>query len=276
MSGSRTGDRYSDATLKCLPFYVGAVNRAADAFLVEQAGPSEQNVKPDAVPFKEGRNCALLWLGEGRMARGGADVYGLFAVRIDSRPERDSEQRMREGLLPAVVARLVLDNTKGTATKTAMFALNHARPGSGFWQRIWERAAGICLSPRGGRSGGAVRLDIWEKGGGGCRSRSFSCAGQPATGFASAIIRFICWDRARDSDSKFRRERSMGLTIALGSYLEGLQTNGLDGRYLYTRYFKGLGDVLKTALDGADEMAARAEALDAKLDAAKCLTISDS
>ena len=45
--------------------------------------------------------------------------------------------------------------------------------------------------------------------------------------------------------------KKYGITIALGSYLEGFQTNGLDGRYLYTRYFKGLADVLKTALDNA-------------------------
>ena len=45
--------------------------------------------------------------------------------------------------------------------------------------------------------------------------------------------------------------KKYGLVIALGSYLEGFQTNGLDGRYLYTRYFKGLADVLKTALDRA-------------------------
>ena len=51
--GFKDGDRYSDATLKCLPFYTAAVNRSADAFLVEQAGPAEQNVKPDAVPFKD-------------------------------------------------------------------------------------------------------------------------------------------------------------------------------------------------------------------------------
>ena len=51
--GFKDGDRYSDGTLKCLPFYTAAVNRSADAFLAEQAGPSEQNVKPDAVPFKD-------------------------------------------------------------------------------------------------------------------------------------------------------------------------------------------------------------------------------
>src|SRR6185437_12566539 len=53
--GFKDGDRYSDATLRCLPFYTAAVDRSADAFLVEQAGPAEQNVKPDAVAFKEGQ-----------------------------------------------------------------------------------------------------------------------------------------------------------------------------------------------------------------------------
>src|ERR1035441_7597243 len=45
--GFKDGDRHSDATLKCLPFYTAAVNCAADAFLVEQAGPAEQNVRSE-------------------------------------------------------------------------------------------------------------------------------------------------------------------------------------------------------------------------------------
>ncbi len=63
--------------------------------------------------------------------------------------------------------------------------------------------------------------------------------------------------------------KKYGLMIALGSYLEGFQTNGLDGRYLYTRYFKGLADVLKTALNRASQVIAKSEALDKKLDSAK-------
>ena len=47
--------------------------------------------------------------------------------------------------------------------------------------------------------------------------------------------------------------KKYGINIALGSYLEGFQTNGLDGRYLYTRYFNGLADVLKTALDNSGQ-----------------------
>ena len=48
------GDRYADAPLQSLPFYIGAVSKAAEAFTAEQAGPSEANVRPDAVPFALG------------------------------------------------------------------------------------------------------------------------------------------------------------------------------------------------------------------------------
>ena len=55
-------------------------------------------------------------------------VYSPFGPIPD--PAVDTGDRMREGLLPAVIARLELDNTGGSTTRTAMFALNHARPGS--------------------------------------------------------------------------------------------------------------------------------------------------
>ena len=95
---------------------------------------------------------------------------------------------------------------------------------------------------------------------------SSSCAGPPATACANATIRFICWVPAPALDLRFRQGKKYGITIALGSYLEGFQTNGLDGRYLYTRYFKGLADVLKTALDNAGKIVASAQSLDSKLD----------
>jgi hypothetical protein len=128
--GFKDGDRHSDATLKCLPFYTAAVNRAADSFLVEQAGPAEQNVKPDAVPFMEDEfSRSYGWASDEWTAEGMTfSIYSPFGAIPD--PAVDSEQRMRDGLLPAVIARLEFDNTSGTTTRTAMFALNHARPGS--------------------------------------------------------------------------------------------------------------------------------------------------
>ena len=245
------------------------MNRAADAFLVEQAGPSEQNVKPDAEPFATDEIArSYSWATDEWRADGLTfTVYSPFGPIPD--PAADSEERMREGLLPAVVARLVLDNTKGTETETAMFALNHARPGS----RILEDGLGA------GRLGFAFRreagaaAELWDW-----------TTGKRAEADAEPFV-FMRWSASDGVRERYNpvhllgscpgfgfevpAGKKYGLTIALGSYLEGAQTNGMDGKYLYARYYKGLGDVLKTTLDGADEMAARAEALDAKLDAAK-------
>lgn len=268
--GFKEGDRHSTATLKCLPFYVGAVNRAADAFLVEQAGPSEQNVKPDAEPFKAGEFersygwCTDEWRADGLTFT----VYSPFGPIPD--PANDTEPQMRKGLLPAVVARLTFDNTKGTTTKTAMFALNHARPGT----RILEENLGA------GRLGFAFRRES----GGAAELFDFTSneAGTKASVDPFVFMRWSASDGVRErynpvhllgSCPGFGFEvppgKKYGLVIALGSFLEGFQTNGLDGRYLYTRYYSGLADVLKAALNRASDLMAQAEERDQKLDSAK-------
>jgi xylan 1,4-beta-xylosidase len=265
--GFKDGDRYSDATLRCLPFYTAAVDRSADAFLVEQAGPAEQNVKPDAVAFKEGQfSRSYGWASDQWLADGlSFTVYSPFGAIPD--PAVESDQRMREGLLPAVIARLELDNTSGTATRTAMFALNHARPGS----RILEDDLGkrrVAFAFRREAGGAAELFDFTSS--------------QKGVKIDAAPFIFMRWsasDGVRERHNPVHllgscpgfgfevpAGKKYGITIALGSYLEGFQTNGLDGRYLYTRYFKGLADVLKMALDNAGKIVSSAHALDSKLD----------
>jgi len=267
--GFKDGDRYSDGTLKCLPFYTAAVNRSADAFLVDQAGPSEQNVKPDAVPFKDSEIARRYgWASDQWSAEGlSFTVYSPFESIPD--PSVDSEERMRAGLLPAVIARLELDNTKGTATKTAMFALNHARPGS----RTLPDNLGS------GRVGFAFRREA----GGAAELLDFTSSAdvEKIEGGPFLFMRWSASDGVRERHNPVHllgscpgfgfevpAGKKYGINIALGSYLEGFQTNGLDGRYLYTRYFNGLSDVLKTALDNSASMIAQAQATDSKLDAA--------
>jgi hypothetical protein len=266
--GFKDGDRHSDETLKCLPFYTAAVNRAADAFLVEQAGPSEQNVKPDAVPFKDSEiTRSYSWASDRWAAEGlGFTVYSPFGPIPD--PAVVNKRRMREGLLPAVIARLEFDNTKGSTTRTAMFALNHARPGS----RILEDDLGA------GRLGFAFRREA----GGAAELLDFtsSAKGVKTDAQPFAFMRWSASDGVRERHNPIHllgscpgfgfevpAGKKYGLTIALGSYLEGFQTNGLDARYLYTRYFKSLADVLKLALDNSTKIVAAAQALDKKLDA---------
>ena len=267
--GFKDGDRHSSATLNCLPFYTAAVSRAADAFLVEQAGPSEANVLPDALPFSASEiSRSYGWASDQWTAQGlSFSVFSPFSPIPD--PAVASNQQMRQGLLPAVIARLELDNTAGAETKTAMFALNHARPGS----RILNDDLGS------GRFAFAFRREA----GGAAELRDFTSSEDGVVIETQPFV-FMRWsasDGVRERHNPvhllgscpgFGFEvppgKKYGITIALGSYLEGFQTNGLDGRYLYTRYFKSLGDVLKTALDTSSKIIAAAYALDQKLDQA--------
>jgi hypothetical protein len=266
--GYKEGDRHSDATLKCLPFYTAAVNRSADAFLVEQAGPSEQNVKPDAEPFKDGEFARSYgWASDQWTADGLTfSVYSPFGAIPD--PAVESVERMREDLLPAVIAELEFDNTKGSGTRTAMFALNHARTGP----RILLDDLGA------GRVGFAFRREA----GGAAELLDVTSSGE-GTKIADGPFVFMRWSASDGVRERHNPVHLLGscpgfgfevpagkkyrIRIALGSYLEGFQTNGIDGKYLYTRYFKSLADVLKTALDQAGVAVARAEALESKLDA---------
>ena len=259
------GDRYSDAPLKCLPFYIGAAPKAADAFLVEQAGPAEQNVRPDAVPFdsKEIERiyswCTDSWHA-GDMT---FTVYTPFGPITD--PSKASQKEMREGLLPAVVAKLVVDNTRGTNPKTGIFALNHARTGP----RMINDDLG---SPS--RTGFAFRREA------GVAAEVFDLSDKIAHPQPFGFMRWSPTDGIRERHNPIHllgscpgigfevpAGKCYGMTLAIGSYLANIETTGLDGRYLYTRYYKDLTDVLRATLDCAGELIAAAEALDAKLEA---------
>lgn len=259
------GDRYSEAPLKSLPFYVGAATNAADAFLVEQAGPAEQNVRPDAEPFALSEIARSYGWATDRWQAGEMTftVYSPFGAIAD--PDKASREEMRIGLLPAVVAELIVDNSKGKATKTGIFALNYPHPGP----RMLTENLGPARTGFACRRAEGVAAEVRDM----------------ATGAALAPFGFMRWsatDGIREKDNPVHllgscpgvgfevpAGKCYRMVLAIGSYLEHAQTTGLDGSYLYTRYFDGLGDVLRTALDRADTLIAEAEKLDAVLDAAK-------
>ncbi len=263
------GDRGADVPLQSLPFYVGAVSNAAEAFTVEQAGPSEANVRPDAVAFKleevERRYgwCTDTWSADDLTFT----IYTPFASIPD--PAKASARKMRDALRPAIVARIVVDNTKGTKPKTGIFALNHSRPGP---HMITD---GLGRKTRTGfafRREAGVAAEVWD-----VTSRKRVPGPQP--------FGFMRWSATDGIRERYNPVHLLGscpgvgievppgrryaMVLAIGSYLEAPVTTGLSGRYLYARYYDDLTDVLRSTLDKADELMASAEALDAKLDKAK-------
>ncbi len=259
------GDRYSDAPLKCLPFYIGAATKAADAFLVEQAGPSEQNVRPDAVPFdsKEIQRtygwCTDTWTA-GDMTFTVCSPFGSIPD-----PSKASEKEMREGLLPAVVARLVVDNTRGTQPKTGIFALNHARTGPRMINEDLGSSRRVGFAFR--REAG-VAAEVFDPGDRNAKPEPFGfMRWSPTDGIRERYNPVHLLGSCPGVGFEVPPGKRYRMTLAIGSYLANIETTGLDGRYLYTRYYKNLTDVLRATLDRADQLIANAEALDAKLEA---------
>ena len=264
----KDGDRYSAAPLQCLPFYVGADNRAADAFLVEQAGPAEKNVRPDAVPFKgEEIQRTYKWSTDSwRAGQLEFTVYSPFSPIPD--PATSSKQQMRDALLPAVVAKLVVDNTEGTSPKTAIFALNHARSGT----RILDDDLGAH-----GRVGFAFRREA----GAAAELHNLTASGAPEIMDTHPFV-FMRWSPSDGVREKHNPVHLLGscpgfgfevpagkryaMVIGIGSFLNDFVTTGLDGRYLYARYYSGLNDVLRAALDCADTLISQSNKLDQQLE----------
>ncbi|GAA0554501.1 hypothetical protein FHS83_001754 [Rhizomicrobium palustre] len=266
------GDRYADATLKCLPFYVGAASNAAEAFMVEQAGPSEANVRPDAEPFAENEIKRSYGWATDSWEAGDLTftVFSPFGPIPD--PSKSSDRDMRDALRPAVVAQLIIDNTKGTKPKTGIFALNHSRPGP---RMITDDLGGSA------RVGFAFRREA------GVAAEVVDITGNGASDKPHAFG-FMRWSATDGIREKFNPVHLLGscpgigfevpagkryaMTLAIGSYLEAPVTTGLSGKYLYTRYYTDLTDVLRSTLDAAAKVIEKSDALDAKLEAA---TLSD-
>lgn len=265
--GQIDGDRYADVPLKCLPFYIGAASTAMEAFTAETAGPSEANVRPDAVTFGADEiKRSYSWATDSWEAGDLTfTVYSPFGAIPD--PDKASAKDMREALRPAVIARLVIDNTKGTAPKTGIFALNHARTGP---RMITDDLGGANRVGFAFRREAGVAAEVVDITGTGKADK--------ATPFG-----FMRWSATDGIREKYNPVHLLGscpglgfevppgkkyaLVMAIGSYLEAPVTTGLSGKYLYTRYYTDLVDVLKAALDNAGKAMETAETLSAKLEA---------
>ena len=265
----KDGDRYSDSALKSLPFFVGADNKAADAFLVEQAGPAEKQAVADVTPFRKNEIERVYNWATDTWRAGGLEftTYSPFGPISD--PAKTNEKQMREALLPAVVARLVVDNTKGKTTKTAIFALNHARSGT----RVISEDLGK------GRAGFAFRREF------GAAAELFDETSGEAKKNAAGPFVFMKWsatDGLRDRHNPVHllgscpgvgfevpAGKKYAMVIGIGSHLSDVVTTGHEGRYLYNRCYKNLEDVLRAALDRAGRLISTAQKLDQKLDESK-------
>jgi xylan 1,4-beta-xylosidase len=258
--GVKQGDRYSETPLKCLPFYNGANASAAAAFEVEQANPdtTPQVVSYTAEQIKRHYGWATdRWVTEDFSFT----IYTPFGPLPDPEPSHDGValgvQESRYRLLPAIVAELTVDNTKGTAPKTAVFAINFPDPGARIIDRDLEAATGFAWRDQFGVVGRLITSD----------KRNAQGQGDVVYGDAFPIMRWTPDQAVKDRSNPVHLIGScpgIGFTVpagqkqtlrlVIGFYNPGLVTTRLTGQYRYTRLFTNIEDVLARGLDFSQQL----------------------
>ncbi|MGE5612241.1 MAG: glycoside hydrolase family 52 protein [Bacillota bacterium] len=259
--GIKDGSRFDAAPLKCLPFFSSARAGGAGAadFQGEQAGPAEQNVTPKVTAYRRDEIQRRYGWATDTWSTDAFTftVFTPFGAIPD--PATASPSAMRRALVPAVIAELVVDNTHGQRTRTAFFAMNFNEPGWRPIESIGAGRRGFGLHRDYGILGTVVSQGDEDSG---VIAPSLFCRWSPEQGISDAVPHRLgsCPGLLMEVPPGQRRI----LRLAIGCYIDGLVTTGLEGRYLYTRYFSGLEDVLTAALDGGDPRPA-SEKLDQEL-----------
>ena len=241
--GVKDAARRDDAPLRCLPLFKGS-DPDAEKFLVEQAGPSEGNVKANVSAFADdaiARHYGWAtdtWTAEGL----------TFAIHTPfgeiPEPAAAMSESLRDAIAPSIIATLTVDNREGSSTRTGVFALGFPEQGVRLTQLDDDAGGGTWAFSQHGRIGFAATADDGP----------------------GELTPFQRWDPAAalldatpvhqlGSCCGFGLEVPAGevatMRIALGCYLNGVVTTGLEGSYLYTRCFASLVDVLRHALEPA-------------------------
>ena len=273
--GVKDGGRFDDGPIRCLPFFRAGSGGGAGAadFLVEQAaaGPAEQNVAAKVVAIaKDDLARHYGWATDRWDADGFTfTIYTPFGEIPD--PARAEPGRMRDALLPAVVAELSVDNTMGTQPRTAVFGLNFNEPGWLPIDAVGPGRRGFSLRGQMGVLGTVIDGPTVGRNGTSHDGRhadpstaapDLFCRWSPDQGLAEPVPHLLgsCPGLCVEVPPGQRRT----LRVALGWYLGDVVTTGHQGRYLYARHFTSLADVLTAALDRGDPAPACA-ALDRQL-----------
>ncbi len=260
--GVKDGDRKSDSALQCLPFFQSDTHNAASAFLIE-AGPEQQNLKEKAQAFRAEQINRFYGWGTDRWQADELDFSISTPFGTIPDPKTATPHDLRNALLPAITARLTLDNRKGTGTKTGFFALHFHEPG--------VRPLDLGSSKR-VRRAFAFRRDF------GVAAELRECGtGAVPAGQPFLFQQWTVDGGLRDINPVHKLGSAVGigfevpagksyeLVIAIGSFLDHIVTTGLEAKYLYAHHFGSLGEVLSKALDRADDLRSAAEARDREL-----------
>jgi hypothetical protein len=235
--GVKSGPRVSDDPIRCLPFHAGAAEDTAARFLVEQAetDPNSPDPARGITPSSIGDLHRIYGAATDRFVSSELEFALFTPVPSLPDPASATTEALRRALLPAIVGELVVDNTAGSETKTAVLALGLNEPGMRLLEpQIQQRRLGFA---QGHRLGILAELD-------------------PSTDGLFLFSRFSVAEGVRDATRIHRLGSCPGvgfevppgqqhrLRVAFGVHRGDTVTSGLHARYLYARYYASLEAVL--------------------------------
>ncbi len=258
--GIKRGKRQADAPIQCLPFFrdAGAQVNAASNYDIENPNAAQAMRGLETIPLDQVKRyygwASDTWAAPGFTFR----VYSPFGSIPDPEADGSTISAMRKALRSAVIATLEVDNRKGDDIVIGVFGIDFIEPGVHLLRDATEqcgpafayrRHMGLAAQLEGGKPGEQPQpLQKWSV----------------AEGLLDPDPVFVL-----GTCSGFSFEVKPGekrtLVVALGVYLENVVTTGIEARYLYTRYFASLEDVLDSALAEYKLIRRDAETLDQEL-----------
>ena len=268
--GVKDGDRKAVSPIRCLPLLrsTESLSQNAAAYTGEQA----KTVAANQFYHPYDRQQVTRHFGWGTDGWVTPDFTFTVHTPFGPIPEPGTDDAaLRDALLPAVIATLHVDNRQGTQPRTAVFAIDFGSPGArllhaGLQSEIstkvggtlgfgYRRSSGVLANVEGGKANhadnpnaGLFAVQRWSVAEGLTDVNPVHMLGT-APGLAMEVP----------------AGESRTLVLAIGVYLDGIVTTGLEGKYLYTQFYSSLDDVLSRALEMSGTLRARAAALDAEL-----------
>jgi hypothetical protein len=246
--GVKNGDRKSDSPIVALPFYHAAAT----------VDPVDRLLsRPETIKRHYGWATDSWSTPEFEFT-----IYSPFGEIVE--PDKYHPSMSRVCLLPAVLAALTIDNSTGTETKTGIFAINFNQPGARLLpeQQGWrgKKRVGFGLGPT-----VAVQAMLES-------DRSIAPEEEPFVFMQSSPHDGAAADAPVHGlgtcpgiGFEVPPGKTQTLVLALGVYLDGVVTTGMEGRYYYTRHFSSLTDVLDQALRAWDAIKGGSGELDRSL-----------
>ena len=261
--GVKQGDRRARNPIRCLPFFK---DRSVSAAAAAMSFPQEAAPPPTPTTSVESYAPSQITRSYGWAS----DAWQTpdFTFRISTPfgpiPQPDAEiEALRSSLIPGIVATLEVDNRQGAQTKTAVFAIDFIEPGARILQGeaspfapgtvgfAWKRSMGVLGAIESHQPGDCTELFALQR-------------WSVAEGLAD-VNPVHSLGTCAGLSMEVPPGSKQTMVLAIGVYLDGIVTTGLEGRYFYTRLFASLEDVLSSALRRSTEMRAAAAELDAQL-----------